>query len=203
MANPRPVVRRAIDELAEFSRETEIPKSMKFFKLQQISEASHFINVLRDEAQQSRNCIAQMNAMIVEMEAMDDPDEVYDSLKCLREDLLAENDKLIGLNEFVADAKEDIDMKKRSNGKDYRLGKAINSATMEVDNVFNRRALFIEELKSLGVRHVPAKFSDFLKEIQAKDRETMANLQILVRERELNASKKQLFIRKLKGLMSY
>ncbi|GKB68909.1 hypothetical protein Tco_0930321 [Tanacetum coccineum] len=91
----------------------------------------------------------------------------------------------------------------RSNGKDYRLGKAIKCTTMEVDNVFNRRALFIEELKSLGVRHVPAKFADFLKDIQAKDREIVANLQILVRERELNASKKELFIQKLKGLTSY
>ncbi|GKF61019.1 hypothetical protein Tco_0181073 [Tanacetum coccineum] len=60
---------------------------MKFFKLQQISEARRFIN------------------------AMDDPDEVFDSLKYLREDMLAENDKLMGLNEFVADAEEDIDMK--------------------------------------------------------------------------------------------
>ncbi|GKA99235.1 hypothetical protein Tco_0827172 [Tanacetum coccineum] len=111
MANRGSVARRAIDELAEFSGETEIPKSMKFFKLKQISEARCFINVLRDEAQQSRNCLAQLNAMIVEMEAMDDSDEVYDSLKCLREDMLAENDKLMGLNQFVADAEEDIDMK--------------------------------------------------------------------------------------------
>ncbi|GJW72907.1 hypothetical protein Tco_0132277 [Tanacetum coccineum] len=72
--------------------------------------------------------------------------------------------------------------------EDYRLGMAINSAAMEVDNVVNRRASFIEELESLGVHHVPAKFIEFLKEIQAKHRETMVNLQILVREMELNAS---------------
>ncbi|GKD16275.1 hypothetical protein Tco_1205433 [Tanacetum coccineum] len=111
MSNPGPVARRAIDELAEFSRETEIPKYMKFFKLQQISKARHFINVMCDEAQQSRNRLAQLNAMIAVMEAMDDPDEVYDSLRCLREDRRAENDKLIGLNAFVADVEEDIDMK--------------------------------------------------------------------------------------------
>ncbi|GJR91867.1 hypothetical protein Tco_0215878 [Tanacetum coccineum] len=67
----------------------------------------------------------------------------------------------------------------RSIGEDYRLGRAINSVAMEVDNVVNPRALFIEELDSLGVRHVPAKFAEFLKDIQAKDRETVANLQIL------------------------
>ncbi|GKA24126.1 hypothetical protein Tco_0710159 [Tanacetum coccineum] len=45
------------------------------------------------------------------IKAMDDPDEVYDSLKCLREDMLVENDKLMGLNKFIADAEKDIDMK--------------------------------------------------------------------------------------------
>ncbi|GKG56392.1 hypothetical protein Tco_0579716, partial [Tanacetum coccineum] len=82
-------------------------------------------------------------------------------------------------------------------------GMAINSAAMEVDNVVNRRASFIEELESLGVCHVPGNFVEFLKEIQAKHRETMMNLQILVREMELNASKKELFIQKLKGMMPY
>nr|GEU32211.1 hypothetical protein [Tanacetum cinerariifolium] len=183
MANDEPVARRAIDELAKLSGKTEIPKFIKFFKLQQIFEARLFINVLRDEARKPRNRLAQLNVMIVEMEAMDDSNEVYDSLKCLREDILAENNKLMGLNEFVADAEEDIDMKEGTAarklgklklrcveiGEDYRLDMAINSAAMEVDNVVNRRALFIEELDSLGVRHVPAKFTEFLKEIQAKD----------------------------------
>ncbi|GJT01084.1 hypothetical protein Tco_0822253 [Tanacetum coccineum] len=82
----------------------------------------------------------------------------------------------------------------RSIGEDYRLGRAINCAAMEVDNVVNRTALFIEELDSLGVRHVLAKFAEFLKEIHAKDREIVANLQILVREMELNASLDELSI---------
>ncbi|GKE33337.1 hypothetical protein Tco_1452659 [Tanacetum coccineum] len=73
--------------------------------------ARRAINELAKLTQQSRNRLAQLNAMIVEIKAMDDLNEVYDSLKCLREDLLAENNKLMGLNEFVADAEEDIDMK--------------------------------------------------------------------------------------------
>ncbi|GKG01501.1 hypothetical protein Tco_0306206, partial [Tanacetum coccineum] len=52
----------------------------------------------------------------------------------------------------------------RSIGKNYRLGMEINSVAMEVDNVVNRRALFIEKLDSLGVRHVPTQFTEFLKE---------------------------------------
>ncbi|GJZ59710.1 hypothetical protein Tco_0615526 [Tanacetum coccineum] len=44
-----------------------------------------------------------------------------------------------------------------------------------------------EELNSLRVRHMPSKLAEFLKEIQTKDRETVAKLQILEREMELNA----------------
>ncbi|GJR97304.1 hypothetical protein Tco_0269478 [Tanacetum coccineum] len=51
-----------------------------------------------------------------------------------------------------------------------------------------RGSMFSPFVFSLGVPHVPLKFAEFLKEIQAKNRETMANLQILVRLMELNAS---------------
>ncbi|GJU07129.1 hypothetical protein Tco_1123559 [Tanacetum coccineum] len=64
-------------------------------------------------------------------------------------------------------------------------------------------AEFIGELESFGVRHVPAKPVEFLKEIQLKDRENVAQMQILEREIELNASKKELFIKKLDGLVPY
>nr|GEU95102.1 hypothetical protein [Tanacetum cinerariifolium] len=54
----------------------------------------------------------------------------------------------------------------RSIGKDYRLALAINRVSIEVNNVVNQRALFIKELDSLGVRYVPSKLLEFLKEIQ-------------------------------------
>nr|GFA37766.1 hypothetical protein [Tanacetum cinerariifolium] len=76
-----PVARRAMDELADFN------------------------------AQNSRTCIAQLNAIISEMEAMDDQEEVYDSLMCLRYDKRAEHDKLMALNELIAEAEEDISRK--------------------------------------------------------------------------------------------
>nr|GEX59211.1 hypothetical protein [Tanacetum cinerariifolium] len=66
MAAPEPsnlVARRVIDDLVVFNGETDVPK----------------------------NLIAQLNAMIAEMEAMEDQKEVYDSLMCLREDKRGEN----------------------------------------------------------------------------------------------------------------
>ncbi|GJZ25903.1 hypothetical protein Tco_0570156 [Tanacetum coccineum] len=80
------VVRRAIDDLADFSGETAVLKYIKFFIAQQIVEGRHFVNLMRDKAQTARNCIAQLNAMIAEMEAIKDQEEVYDSLICLKDD---------------------------------------------------------------------------------------------------------------------
>ncbi|GJR22876.1 hypothetical protein Tco_0971403 [Tanacetum coccineum] len=98
------VVRRAIDDLADFSGETVVLKYIKFFIAQQIVEGRHFVNLMRDKAQTARNCIAQLNAIIAEMEAIEDQDEVYDSLICLKEDRRGENKKLMALNDLIAQA---------------------------------------------------------------------------------------------------
>nr|GEU71417.1 membrane protein of ER body-like protein [Tanacetum cinerariifolium] len=91
----------------------------------------------------------------------------------------------------------------RSTGEDYRLAREINRVEMEVNGVVMAKDQFIEELDSLGTRHVPSKMAEFLREIQRSDKETVAKLQILVREMELNARKKDLFIQKLDGLIPY
>ncbi|GJZ04095.1 hypothetical protein Tco_0537370 [Tanacetum coccineum] len=83
--------------------------------------------------------------------------------------------------------------------EDYKLAEEINRVSREVNNVVIERSKFLEELESLGVRHVPAKLAEFFKEIQTKDRETVEKLQILEKEIELNAYQKDLYIQKLKG----
>nr|GEV77634.1 hypothetical protein [Tanacetum cinerariifolium] len=74
------VARRVVDDLVDFNGETSVPK----------------------------NCIAQLNVVIAEMEAMEDLDEVYDSLMSLRDTKRAENDKLMLLNDVIAKAEEEI-----------------------------------------------------------------------------------------------
>nr|GEU65755.1 reverse transcriptase domain-containing protein [Tanacetum cinerariifolium] len=58
------VARRVIDELIEFSGETQVSKYMELFIEQQIVEIRHFINVM----------------------TMNDPEEFYDALFCLKVD---------------------------------------------------------------------------------------------------------------------
>nr|GEX71955.1 hypothetical protein [Tanacetum cinerariifolium] len=81
---------------------------MNFFTLQQIAEARRFLNRMRDEAQSSRTCLAQLTAMISELKAMNDAGELFDSLMCLRDDKRVESEKLLLLKEMIALVKEDI-----------------------------------------------------------------------------------------------
>ncbi|GKD39392.1 hypothetical protein Tco_1259599, partial [Tanacetum coccineum] len=102
MAAPGPLnqlARRANDELMEFSGEIHVPKYMKFFIEQQIVETRHFINVMHEQANSSRNRLAQLNAMISEMEDMNDPDEFYDALFFLRGDKRVEYNMLMAIND--------------------------------------------------------------------------------------------------------
>ncbi|GJS51810.1 hypothetical protein Tco_0625172 [Tanacetum coccineum] len=66
---------------------------------------------MREEVQTCRNQIAQLNALIAKMEAFDDPGEVFDTLMGLRDNVRVENAKLMGLNELVTQAEEEIEMK--------------------------------------------------------------------------------------------
>ncbi|GJZ10465.1 hypothetical protein Tco_0545224 [Tanacetum coccineum] len=76
-----------------------------------------------------------------------------------------------------------------SMGEDYRLASEINRVAGEVNNMVVVKDQFLEELDSLGVRPVPTKMAEFLRERQMKDKETVAKLQILEREMEMNAQR--------------
>ncbi|GJU56104.1 hypothetical protein Tco_1229818 [Tanacetum coccineum] len=102
------IVRCAVDELIVFSKESEVLKYMKFFFEQNIAEERHSVNAIRDQADTSRACLAHVNVMIVEMQAMNNHQEVYDSLESLKELKEVENDKLIALNNMIFETEEKI-----------------------------------------------------------------------------------------------
>nr|GFA97420.1 hypothetical protein [Tanacetum cinerariifolium] len=79
------VARRAIDEISKCYGETETPKYMKAFILQEITESMCLIKVLRDEVDIEKIALGQVNAMIAEIEAIDDPFEYADSFGCLKD----------------------------------------------------------------------------------------------------------------------
>ncbi|GJS72229.1 hypothetical protein Tco_0705070 [Tanacetum coccineum] len=105
---PMPVARHVVEELIEFSEETKPSRYMNFFKLQQIFKCRRFFECMHDEAQSSRSCLAQLNAMISELEAINDAGNLFDSLMCLRDDKRVESEKLSLLNEMIAMVEKDI-----------------------------------------------------------------------------------------------
>ncbi|GJV65332.1 Myb/SANT-like domain-containing protein [Tanacetum coccineum] len=66
------------------------------------SESAFSTKWMREEVQTCRNQTAQLNALIAEMEAFDDPDEVFDTLMGLRDDVRVKDAKLTGLNDLIA-----------------------------------------------------------------------------------------------------
>ncbi|GJW74535.1 hypothetical protein Tco_0133905 [Tanacetum coccineum] len=102
------VARCAIDEIFKCSGETETPKYMKALILQEIFESRCLNRVLRDEVDVAKTALGQVNAMIAEMEAMNDPFEYADSLGCLRYSKRMRGWKIMGLNKRIEDTEGEI-----------------------------------------------------------------------------------------------
>ncbi|GJW85590.1 hypothetical protein Tco_0158735 [Tanacetum coccineum] len=107
----RVVAVRALDELVVISGETKLPNYMRFFFLQKVAEAKAFAKMLRDKADNAKDCIAKLHVMICEMEAMDDSLVGFDILDCLKESKELENNKLKALLDLIAQTEEAIRLK--------------------------------------------------------------------------------------------
>ncbi|GKG33768.1 hypothetical protein Tco_0433927, partial [Tanacetum coccineum] len=68
------ITKRAIDEISEFSRETETSKYMKVFIMQEKVESRRFTRIQRKEAETARSSLVQVRAMVEKMEATNDHD---------------------------------------------------------------------------------------------------------------------------------
>ncbi|GJV24183.1 hypothetical protein Tco_1376878 [Tanacetum coccineum] len=112
MASTRPgnvIARRVTDDLIAFSGETAVSKYMKFFLGQKVAETRRFVNRMREEAKAIRSCIAQTTAVIVELQAMEDQNEVHDSLLAVKDAKHGEESKLLALHKVITEALEEIE----------------------------------------------------------------------------------------------
>ncbi|GKB26449.1 hypothetical protein Tco_0865850 [Tanacetum coccineum] len=81
---------------------------MKAFILQEISESTRLITVLRDEVDVVKTALGQVNAMIAKMEAMNDLFEYADILGCLRDCKRKMGWKIMGLKQRIEDTEGKI-----------------------------------------------------------------------------------------------
>ncbi|GJT37272.1 reverse transcriptase domain-containing protein [Tanacetum coccineum] len=102
------VSRRVIDDLIDISGERSPPKYLKIFIEQQITDHRRFIARMRDEIRTSTNLISQLNALIAELEASGDYEEVFDLVMELRDDRRDEQDKVADFNRLIDVAEEKI-----------------------------------------------------------------------------------------------
>ncbi|GKE72140.1 hypothetical protein Tco_1534181 [Tanacetum coccineum] len=102
------VSRRVIDDLIDIIGERSPPKYLKIFIKQQITDHRRFIARMRDEIRTSTNLISQLNALIAELEASGDYEEVFDLVMELRDDRRDEQDKVADFNRLIDVAEEKI-----------------------------------------------------------------------------------------------
>ncbi|GJX34614.1 hypothetical protein Tco_0246171 [Tanacetum coccineum] len=102
------VSRRVIDDPIDISGERSPPKYLKIFIEQQITDHRRFIARMRDEIRTSMNLISQLNALIAELEASGDYEEVFDLVMELRDDRRDEQDKVADFNRLIDVAEEKI-----------------------------------------------------------------------------------------------
>ncbi|GJV08964.1 transposase, Ptta/En/Spm, transposase, Tnp1/En/Spm-like protein [Tanacetum coccineum] len=125
------VARRVIDDLIDISGERSPLKYLKIFIEQQITDHRRFIARMRDEIRTSMNLISQLNALIAELEASSDYEEVFDLVMELRDDRRDEQDKVADFNRLIAVAEEKIHGKEidlemlEAEGNDVAVGCAI------------------------------------------------------------------------------
>ncbi|GKB39163.1 hypothetical protein Tco_0884105 [Tanacetum coccineum] len=102
------VARRVIDDLIDISRERLPLKYLKIFIEEQITNHRRFIARMRDEIRTSTNLISQLKALIAELEASGDYEEVFDLVMELQDDRRDKQDKMVDFNRFIAVAEENI-----------------------------------------------------------------------------------------------
>nr|GFB44937.1 hypothetical protein [Tanacetum cinerariifolium] len=101
--------RRVTDDLIVFSGETSPSGYTKFLLEQKIAESNRFVERMRSEVATSRDCIAQLNVVVAEFEAMENQEEVHDSWLAAKDARKGEQGRLDGLNEVIDDALEEIE----------------------------------------------------------------------------------------------
>ncbi|GJR28334.1 hypothetical protein Tco_1085772 [Tanacetum coccineum] len=90
------VAKRVIDDLINISGERSLPKYLKIFMEQQITDHHRFIARMHDETRTSTNLISQLKALIAELEASGDYEEVFDLVMELQDDKRNEQEKIHG-----------------------------------------------------------------------------------------------------------
>ncbi|GJU27840.1 putative transposon, En/Spm-like protein [Tanacetum coccineum] len=99
----------------EVERELAYPKIVyrklytKFFLEQKISENHRFVDRIRSEVATSTECIAQLNAVVAEFEAMENQEEVHDCWLAAKDARRGKQGRLDRLNEVINDALEEIE----------------------------------------------------------------------------------------------
>nr|GEX11996.1 hypothetical protein [Tanacetum cinerariifolium] len=144
---------RVIDDLIDISRERSPLKYLKIFMEPQITDHYQFITRMRDEIWTLTNHISQLNALIAELEASGNYEEVFDLVMELRDDRSNEKDKVADFNMLIVVAEEKIHGKEinlemlEAEGNDGYLGQVNYDNDNENDDLEYQSEEYFDEVQ--------------------------------------------------------
>nr|GEY65776.1 hypothetical protein [Tanacetum cinerariifolium] len=189
------VARRVTDDLIAYSGETAIPRYIKFFLDQKIAKSRRFMNRIHDEVAIVKGCIAQLTAVIAELQAMRDRDEVHDSLLAVKDAKRCEESKLLALNDVIAEALDDIDTQEvnveilddkmkvvfdRARSEEKSFVGLMRDLCFLLKISLSKKRRLVAELEALVERGDAAKPLKKIREIVARDSMTLKDLEKLL-----------------------
>nr|GEU42612.1 hypothetical protein [Tanacetum cinerariifolium] len=212
------IARRAIDEIAEFNEETETPKYMKVFILQEIAEARRFIRVQREEAQSVANdvtflfyimlwlleasnvsvfmCTGLLRSRVAEYGARYAQFVAVHTTYTLEMEPIVKHDWSITLATSLCAALFGIFKDKmkyvfgRSCGEDDSFAKLMHDLCLALRISLSKKRRLVAELEALGEREGAAKPLKHMRYIFACDDVTLGELETLLAHAQVGVSLK-------------
>nr|GEU98217.1 hypothetical protein [Tanacetum cinerariifolium] len=147
-----------------------------------------------------RTCTNQkalLNALIAEMEAFDNPGEVFNTLIGLKDDVRVEDAKLIGLNDLIVEAEEEIEMKEaqledkmryvfsRSYGEDESMARLMRDLCFSLRVSLSNKQRLVAELEAIREVEGVVKYLEHMRAVVSRDVVTLGELETLLGRAQL------------------
>nr|GEU84933.1 hypothetical protein [Tanacetum cinerariifolium] len=139
---------------------------------------------MREEVDAIRSCIAQMTAVIAELQDMEDQDEVHDSLLDAKDAKHDEESKLLALHEVIVVALEETESQGHNVAMLDNKMKVVFSRARDLNESFiellrercsairvsiTKDRRLSDELEALGQRADVLKYLEYMREMVARD----------------------------------
>ncbi|GJW53695.1 hypothetical protein Tco_0097780 [Tanacetum coccineum] len=190
-------------DLIDFSGETFVQGYMMFFKAQQLAETRRFVNRMRKEAQIARNLIAQLNALIAEIEVFEDQGEVFDTL--IGGEEIEMKEAQLELTEVVESSSFPDKMKvvfDQACSEEKAFASLMKDLSLSLRISVSKKRRLVAELEVLVERGDPARPLEHMGVIVARDSELLGEFEKLLARAQVGVGLKDGYVTDMEEMES-